>query len=53
MFIKNVVKDDIPGIIEPEKLIYHGEFRDLFCSIYLEKSKLIEIIIISTINHSM
>ena len=27
-------------IIEPEKLIYHGEFRDLFCSIYLEKSKL-------------
>ena len=37
MFIKNGVKDHI---IEPEKLIYHGEFRDLFCSIYLEKSKL-------------
>ena len=27
-------------IIEPEKLIYYGEFRALFCSIYLEKSKL-------------
>ena len=38
-------------IIEPEKLIYHGKFRDLFCSIFLEKSKFIEINQISKIDH--